>query len=216
MKWISKSAWLFSFLFLFGMHRNANAQTIKEVFNSPETPLFYLGVDFTLARAIDAPENTQDIRDRHYPGINSLVVNEPDKFDLAKAFRKGTIDHDLELVGKRNTKINPDSIKSSTTTDYNRLKEEDISKLVKEWDFGGKKGAGLLFVVEGMSKTNKGASIWVTLVDMATNKLLMTERMEGKTAIGFGFRNYWANPLKNVITNIEKNKYKEWKAKYGG
>ena len=93
---------------------------------------------------------------------------------------------------------------------------EDINKLVRGFDFAGKKGVGLLFVVDGMSKAKKGANIWVTFIDMGTKKVLMTERMEGKATMAFGFRNYWANPLRDVINDIEKKKFKEWKAKYGG
>jgi hypothetical protein len=66
-----------------------------------------------------------------------------------------------------------------------------------------------------MSKSDKGAAMWVTLIDMKAKKVLMTERLEGKTSMGFGFRNYWAIPVHSVLEEIEKKKYKEWKAKYG-
>ena len=51
---------------------------------------------------------------------------------------------------------------------------------------------------------------------MGSRKLLMTERMEGKTGMAFGFRNFWANPIRHIIEDIEKKKFSEWKAKYGG
>ena len=216
MKRVNKLTSLVAFLFLLGTTQPLFAQSLKEVFNSPETPVFYLGVDFTLARLIDAPEVASDIRDRQYPAINDLIVNESKKYDLAGAFHKSNIEHDLGLVAKRNAKINTEEIKSTNSADYNRLKEEDITKLVKGFDFEGKKGVGLLFVVDGMSKGKKGEGIWVTLIDMAAKKVLMTERMEGKTGMAFGFRNYWATPIRAVIDDIEKKKYKEWKSKYGG
>lgn len=216
MKRVNKLTSLVAFLFLLGTTQPLFAQSLKEVFNSPETPVFYLGVDFTLARLIDAPEVASDIRDRQYPAINDLIVNESKKYDLAGAFHKSNIEHDLGLVAKRNAKINTEEIKSTNSADYNRLKEEDITKLVKGFDFEGKKGVGLLFVVDGMSKGKKGEGIWVTLIDMAAKKVLMTERMEGKTGMAFGFRNYWATPIRDVINDIEKKKYKEWKSKYGG
>ena len=203
-------------LFLSGAFQNLMAQTVKDVFNSSETPIFYLGVDFTLAKLIDAPEMALDVRDRNYPAINAQLVNEPKKYDLAAAFHKSNIDHDLSMVEKRNAKINAEEIKSSNSADYSRLMDGDITKLVKSWDFAGKKGVGLMFVVEGMSKQRKGASMWVTLVDMGSKKVLMTERVEGKTSIGFGFRNYWLNPIRDVINDIEKKYYNNWKSKYGG
>lgn len=216
MKLVNKLNWLFASLFMFSIVQTVNAQGLKDVFNSSETPVFYLGVDYTQARLIDASESPSDIRDRYYPAINDLVVNEPKKYDLAGAFHKSNIDHDLSLVAKRNAKINTEEIKSTNSADYDRLKEEDISKLVRGFDFGGKKGVGVLFVVDGMSKARKGAGVWVTFIDMGAKKVLMTERMEGKATMAFGFRNYWANPIRDVIQDIEKKKYKEWKSKYGG
>jgi hypothetical protein len=216
MKRMNKLNWLFAFLFVFSTTQPITAQTLKDVFNSSETAVFYLGVDFTQARVIDDNSaSATDIREK-YAAINDLVVNEPKRYDLPGALHKSNVDHDLSLVAKRNEKINTEGIKSTNSADYNRLKEDDINKLVKGFDFGGKKGVGLLFVVEGMSKAKKGAGIWVTFIDMGAKKVLMTERMEGKTGMGFGFRNYWANPIRDVIGDIESKKYKEWKSKYGG
>jgi hypothetical protein len=194
---------------------SSSAQTLKEVFSSSETPVLYLGIDFTKARLIDdATANEIDIRDRQFAGINDVVVNEPKKYDLKGALHKSVVDHDLSLVGKRNSKVNAEEIKSSSTADFRRLKEADITTLVKGFDFGGKSGIGLLFVVEGMSKAEKAAAVWVTFVDMKAKKVLLTERVEAKVAMAFGFRNYWASSFKNLIETIEKKKYNEWKSKY--
>jgi hypothetical protein len=191
------------------------AQTAKDVFSSSETPVFYLGIDFTKAKLIDdATANEMDIRDRQFAGINDLIVTETKKYDLAGAFHKTSIDHDLALVAKRNEKVNTEQIKSTSSSDFHRLKDDDINTLVKGFDFGDKKGVGLLFVMEAMSKGEKSSAVWVTLIDMKAKKVLMTERIESKTSMAFGFRNYWASSIKNLIETIEKKKYKEWKAKY--
>lgn len=195
------------------------AQTLKDVFTNSETPIFYLGIDFTQNRIIDyATANEIDIRDRQYTAINDLIVNEPKKYDIAEAFHKSYIDHDLGPVAKRNEKANAEAIKSTNTADYHRFKESDISKLVSGFDFEGKTGIGLLFVVEAMNKSLKSTAMWVTLIDMKTKKVLMTERMEGQVGKfgGVGFKNYWAGPFKDVIDEIHKKKFSEWKSKYGG
>jgi hypothetical protein len=200
----------------FGILSSLTAQTVKEVFNSSETPIVYLGIDFTQARLIDdAGANEIDIRDRQFAGINDVVVNEPKKYDLKGAFHRSYIDHDLGPVLKRNEKVNAAAIKSTNTSDFHRLKEDDIAKLVKGFDFGDKKGTGLLFVMEAMSKSQKAAAVWVTLVDMKSKKVLMTEREESKAAMSIGFRNYWASTIHNLIESIEKRKYSEWRSKYG-
>ena len=215
MKRIVKAGFSMSLIAILFFSQTASAQTLKEFFNSSEVSALYLGIDFTQAKLIDdATANEMDIRDRQYAGINDLVVTEIKKFDLNSAFHKSNVDHDLGFVAKRNLKADAEKIKSTNTSDYHRLKEDDISTLVKGFDFGDKKGIGILFVMEAMSKSAKSAAIWVTFIDMKAKKVLLTERMEEKTGMSFGFRNYWATSIKKLLDDIEGDKYKQWKAKY--
>ena len=214
---VNKRSLLLSALLIFALNTLTFAQTLKDVFTSSETQIMYLGLDYTKAKLIDdANANVMDIKERQYAGINELVVTESKKFDLKSAFHKSFVDHDLGPVTKSNEKINAEEIKSTNTSDFHRLQATDIDGVVRGLDFAGQKGViGLLFVVEGMSKSEKAAAVWVTLIDMRSKKVLMTERMLGKTSMGFGFRNFWAAPIKNIIDEIEKKKYEEWKSKYG-
>jgi hypothetical protein len=190
---------------------STQAQTLKDFFSSSE-PLTYLGIDFTQARVIGEPVmDANDIRDRNFPAINAVVVNEPKKYDIAGAFHK-TVNTDLALVKEHNETTNTATLKSDNASDYNRLKQADVEKLIKSYNFNGKKGVGLLFVMDGMSKAEKAANVYVTLVDMGTKKVLLAEKIEGK-AQGFGFRNYWAYTIHKVLEEVEKHKYKDWKAK---
>ncbi|HTQ28265.1 MAG TPA: hypothetical protein VMI35_09060 [Puia sp.] len=208
-----------SFLFtsLLLCQTSVNAQSLKDFFSSGTGPSLYLGIDYTKCKVIDDNSATStDIRDKYYPGINDLILTESKKYDPKAAFHQSNMDHDLGFVMKKNEKINTDDIKSTSSADYHRLKADDINAVVAGYDFGDKKGIGVLFVMEAMSKSDKGAAMWVTLIDMQGKKVLMTERLEGKTSMGFGFRNYWAIPVHSVLEEIEKKKFKEWKAKYGG
>lgn len=198
---------------------NANAQsTAKDLFNS-DKQVTYFGIDFTQFRLIgDEAANQDDIVDKQLPAINDLVVNEPKKFKLAEAFKKSRIDTDLEESHAKNRKINADKIKSSKSADFHRLKPEDVAAVVKGYNFGDYKGLGILFVCEAFSKTEKSASYYVTIVDLASKKVLFTERLTGEVGRfgGFGFRNYWAGPVKEIIEDIDKKQYKAWRAKYSG
>jgi hypothetical protein len=214
MKRTVKTGLCMAFMLVCTLVQPAFSQTLKEFFSSSETPTIYLGIDFTKARLIDdATANQMDIRDRLFASINEVVVNEAKKFDLNKAFHKTNVDHDLGLVAKRNLKVDAEQIKSTNTGDFNRLKQEDITALVKGFDFADKKGTGILFVMEGMSKSFKKAAIWVTLIDIKSKKVLLTERIESKMAMAIGFRNMWASTIKNLIDDIEDKKYDEWKSK---
>lgn len=191
------------------------SQSIKDVLGNTDTKLTWLGIDFTKARLIgDAAANETDIRDKQFAGINDVVVNEPKRYDISGAFHKSTVETDLGPVAKRNEKANAAELKSTSSSDFSRLKESDITAVVKALDYGKNTGVGVLFVMEGMNKTAKAASIWVTFVDMKSKKVLMTERIESKTAAGFSWRNYWASSIRNLLETIEKKKYSEWKKKY--
>lgn len=214
MKQLKKLNWLLAFLFFFGAQ--ASAQTLKDVFNNSESPILYLGIDFSKSKLIDVG-NADDIRNRLYGSINNLVVDEPKKFDLKGAFRKSNINHDFNAVMKSNSKANLNEILSTNYSDFNRFKEADVAAIVKSLEISGKDGIGLLFVMEAMRKQDKKGDIavWVTLVDMKTKKMLMTERVEADAKGGFGFRNYWASAIKELIDDIDKKKYKEWRNKFG-
>ncbi|MEO5594083.1 MAG: hypothetical protein ABIR15_01420 [Chitinophagaceae bacterium] len=211
----TKASFFMSFIFVIILGQPVFSQTLKEFFGTDATTAQYLGIDFTKTKLIDdASSDEKDIVARQYAGINELAATDSKKLSLAGAFHKSIMDHDLGPVNKRNLKIDPSQIKSTNTSDFHRLKEDDINTLVKGFDYDGKKGLGILFVMEAMSKTGKAAAIWVTFIDMGTKKMLFTERMEEKVGMGFGFKNYWAIPVKRLLDDIKDDKFKEWKAKY--
>jgi 3-methyladenine DNA glycosylase AlkC len=209
-----KSTWLFVCLFWCGAF-TINAQSLKNVFSNSESPLVYLGIDFSKSRLIDLG-NPTDIRDRLYNSINQVIIMEPKKYDLKGAFLKSNVENNLDAVTKNNATANLNDILSTNSSDFNRFKESDVTAVVKELNIEKKDAVGVVFVMEAMRKLDKkgDAAIWVTFIDMKNKKMLMTERIEVKSDGGFGFRNYWASCIKNLLETIEKRKYKEWKAKY--
>jgi hypothetical protein len=126
------------------------------------------------------------------------VVNEAKKFDVAGAFRREEVSTDIGPVNKRNAKIDPDKVKSDNSDDYQAMKPEDVAALVKGFDFAGKSGIGILIVMDGMNKTKKEISGYVTLVDMKAKKVLFTERVEGGLGMGFGYTNVYLTGI-NVL-----------------
>lgn len=218
MKQTQKLSWLFAFVLLLGSSNRSFSQNLKDFFNNNSTPLTYLGIDYTKNKLINDPGgNASDIKGRLYSSMNDVVVNEMGKnYNIAGAFdRGGGISTDINAVTERNEKINASDIMSSNAADFNRLTEADIAGCVKALALKGKEGIGLVFIMEGMKKEEKKSygAVWVTLIDMKTKKVLMTERMEQEAA-GFGFRNFWVSIIKKTIIEIDKKKYKNWKSKY--
>ncbi|HTN05840.1 hypothetical protein [Agriterribacter sp.] len=214
MKHVFSSKWLFAAILLLMGTRPVSAQTLKEFFNSSEVPLTYLGVDFTQSKVLnDIAANAMDIRDRQFAAINQVIVNEPKKYDFQKALSKSDVTNDVSFVNAKNAKIDAEKIIESSADEV-RFTKATIESIVKGYKFTGKKGIGLMFIMESMNKASAQASMYVTLVDLASGKVLLTERMTAKAA-GFGFRNYWAKTIAEVLKDIQKSKYKEWKANAG-
>ncbi len=213
MKHVSK--WLFAAMLLFMGTQPVSAQTLKEFFNSSEVPLTYLGVDFTHAKVFnDIAANAMDIRDRQFASINQVIVNEPKKYDFQKALSVSSVTNDISFVNAKNAKIDAEKIIETGEVKEERLNKSSIESIVKSYQFTGKKGIGLMFIMESMNKASATASMYVTFVDLASGKVLLTERMTAKAA-GFGFRNYWAKTIYEVLNDIKKSKYKQWKATAG-
>jgi hypothetical protein len=197
---------------------NSFSQTLKEFFSNKTTQLTYLGIDYTQNRIINDNANTADIIGRLYGSMNDLVLNEQysKNYDIGAAFgRKNIIKFEISAVTTNNKKIDGSSILSTSKADFKRLTEADIKTCVKALPLEGKEGIGLVFIIEGMKKFDgKGyGSVWITLIDMKTKEVLMTERDEHE-ADGFGFRNYWVSIIRRTIMEIDWSKYKEWKRKY--
>ena len=191
---------------------NSQAQTLKEFFSNESTPLTYLGVDFSATKIEGETATAAEIVNKFEP-INNVIVTEVKKYDVAGAFKRANVSNFLEAVQKLNEGVNPATIKVNGVADLEKgLTPADIDKHVKKYDLHGQKGIGLVFIMDGMSKTNKEAYVYATLIDLSSKKVLLTERFTGK-AQGFGFRNYWAYTIYKVLNSIDNGKYKEWKNK---
>jgi hypothetical protein len=187
----------------------ATAQSGSSPFTS-DVPFVYLGIDFTQVRVVnDYSATAGDIKGRQFAGINQLMLSEQKKFDWQKALSKTNFSTDISLVMAQNEKTDESKIMSTNTADETRLKAEDIEKLVKQYNFAGKKGFGMIVFMEALSKTHENGTMWVTFINLETKKVVLTERMIGK-AQGFGFRNYYSYTVYKVIQEVKKNKFDEW------
>lgn len=202
----------FALVFVCLSAANSHAQTLKEFFSNESTPLTYLGVDFSATKIEGEAATAAEMINKFEP-INSVITTESKKYDIAGSFKRTNVSNYLDAVQKVNEGVNPTTLKTSNVADLEKgLTPADIEKHVKKYDLHGQKGIGLVFIMDGMSKTNKEAYVYATLIDLSTKKVLLTERFTGK-AQGFGFRNYWAYTIYKVLNSIDHGKYKEWKNK---
>lgn len=199
---------IFSVLVVFAAI-NAGAQTKGDITGG--APITWLGLDFSNVKFIgsaaqfkDAGEiSNYDLREKYFPAWNNLFIKEQEKFNVARAVERNSVDYAIEVtdVANHNSKgpyfvDEPDS--------YQLLTTEKIASQIGKYNFKGRRGLGLLFIVEGMSKSKEEASIWVTFVNMGDKKVLLTKRVTGACG-GIGFRNYWAKSFYNVLLDMGRN-----------
>ncbi|MES2734294.1 MAG: hypothetical protein V4714_21280 [Bacteroidota bacterium] len=189
------------------------AQSSKDPFSTSE--LTWFGLDFSQAKLVGSfsqygeagAKNGEQIKNQYFGAWNNLIINEPEKFNLKEAFNKSTLINDLSTVEKRNAAVNSDDLFTSNQPDPGRISPETIAKIVKDYK-SDKSGVGLLFIVDTFSKPAEEGVIHVTFFDIASRKVLLTQKMSGEPR-GFGIRNYWAGAILKVIQKSKKE-YKNW------
>ena len=197
--------WLFALLFMYASVQPAFSQI-------PENEeITWLGMDFTNVTFVgsatqfkdDGAISNSEFRDKYIPAWNQLFIDEAKKYNVAEAVRRSEVKYAIEVTEKVNSGIKKDFF-SNNPSEFGTLTEEKVAQLVKNYDFGGKTGVGLIFFVDGMSKGKEQASAWVTFVDMKSKKVLLTSHKTGKPG-GFGFRNFWAKSFYNILDGVKSD-----------
>lgn len=191
------------------------AQSKSDVFGS-NSEITWLGIDYSDVRFIGpasgwgevSTKTSGEMKDKYFPEWNNLIVREPKAFKIEEAVRRAEVKMDIDAVMKANEKMNKKEIFSESSSEYQHISESDIQTMVKRYDLKGKSGIGFVLIAEGMNKNLEEGSYWVTFIDMASKKVLFTKRVTGKAG-GFGFRNYWAGSVKNVLKTMKKE-FKSW------
>ena len=208
---MKRANWFFALCFICLNSSILFAQTKADIFGGT-ADITWLGIDFTQAKFIGTATQfkesgeitSSEFRDKYIPSWNQLFLEEQKKYNVADAVKRAEVKYAMDVTEKANNGIKGNFF-SNDPNDYKKLDEQKIANLVKNYDFQGKSGIGLIFFIDGMSKAKDEASGWVTFVDMKTKKVLLTEYKTGKAG-GFGFKNYWAKSFLNILKATEKMK----------
>lgn len=191
---------------------NAFSQTVSDVFVKSE--LVWLGLDFSNSKYVGFTETVtpQEIVSQYFIKWNTLILSEPEKYNLKRSFWKKGVIYDIDYMIKKNATTSLDNY--NTYSEY-YLPENKLDSIVAKYNPNNKSGIGLAFIVESFNKINETASIYVTFIDLSTNKILLKEKMYGK-AVGFGLRNHWGGAIYKILKQIEMTSYAYWRNKYYG
>jgi len=192
----------------------ASAQTMKDIVTKPEMPLTFLGLDFSNVKYYGDPGTVSPTEMKGLlTKIDELMVKESDKFDVGKALHHDKVNYNISVAEAVNEKIDADAL-LSTDKQRNRLTPEKVEATVKRYALpAGSTGVGVVFVMEELVKSEELTVFWVTFVDMASKKMIYTEKIGG-TAAGFGFRNHWAGGIYDALKTIKSKSYANWKKKF--
>ena len=194
----------------------ASAQTMKDIVTKPEIPLTFMGLDFSATRYYGSPGTVSPSEMKAlFTKMDELMVNEADKYDLAKAFHHNQVNHNISFAESVNAKIDSMSIRVINSTIRTApLTPAKIEGMVKNYAYPvGSAGTGVVFVMEELDKPKELTVFWVTFVDLATKRMIYTEKIAGSAA-GFGFRNHWAGGIYEALKAIKSTYYANWKKKF--
>lgn len=172
----------------------------EKVFTADE--FVWCGLDYSKVRCI-GPSGFNDpeaIKEKYFDAWNQLVLNEASKYDLETAYGKSQITN-LNIVNRRNDipVVGEFVINESYAFDNNQLKDIISDYKLKSHNVG----LGLVYVVETLNKTQERATIHTVFFDIETREILWSRKFTA-AAGGFGFRNYWARPIYEVIKDSRK------------
>ena len=170
----------------------------------------WLGLDFSNTKLLGSEgfNDPKKIIDHYFIAWNQLIFDEGDKYNVKGAFKLKQMYTEDSYFDLLNSKVKSNDI--FVDRSYS-VSKSDINNIVKNYNFSNiKQKICLVFIVERLDKPKEQAVVWVTLINSNTKEIILTERMIGKPG-GFGFRNYWAGAVYDIIKQIKKKKYKQWK-----
>lgn len=195
-----------NFILLFiAAHIFLFAQDKSAAYNA--TQIVWCGLDFSMAKCVGSEGFTDPtaIKNDYFQKWNEVMLSEPDKYDFKKFFYKDDVLYQIDMVEANNKKPNAADLVTNNSYTFDADK---VQTVIANYKSDKKEGVGLVFVVESLDKTKESAFVYVTFFDLKDNKVLVTNRVEGKAG-GFGFRNYWLGAFYNVMKASQKQ-YKKW------
>jgi hypothetical protein len=192
--------------------------SIKDIFTAKS--IVWYGLNFSEAKMIGEFDQamgagmatSEDLKKKWIPSWNSLIISEPKNFKIKEAFKKDEVFFDMVPTEKQNQSINQDGLMSVNPYTFTEA-QKTVNTIVSKLNGGEKtEGIGVVFIVESFNRSMDEATVYVTIFDIKTKNVLISEKITGKPA-GIGLRNFWAGAIKHILKEIDKTYYKKWSTK---
>jgi hypothetical protein len=200
---------IFAISFIFVAVFSSNAQTPADVLKHGSDVTFF-GVDFSSSKGVILGASAEEMRDKYFPAINTLLVVEKDKYNINKAFSKSDVTYFLSEVNKSNQALDVANFNVYSAKDIKSLDVDALTQMVQRYNLQDKNGIGLVFIAESLDKTENLGVFHLVYFSMPEGKIILTEKVSGKPK-GFGMRNFWANCIYEILrSDIQKNLEKKY------
>lgn len=191
----------------------AYSQDIREFFTSLEVNVEFVGLDFSQAKMVGVTDKNASVEAQatYFRAWNDLLLNETRKYDVKRAFMKRKIHYNFEIVDSLNRELR--YVDLLTNLPPKSFSEKSLQRMVNRYDTQKMKSAyGVSFVVHSFNKFRERAYVYIVVFDVASKKILFSAQVSGETG-GFGFRNYWARTIYNILEDVRDYKFRRWKEK---
>jgi len=183
-------------LVLFLLSINIYGQDINKVYKV--NTMAFLGLDYTAAIFLGSAGFNDPAKLQFLPASwNSLLISEPDKYNVQKAFNI-RMHYMLDIVKERNEKIDYANRITSKQIALPHLSKDDLQAVIDSYPIVDGDDVALVFVIDAYDKAGPTGYYHVVFFDTKTKKILLTYLATGD-ASGGGLRNYWANSFYNAL-----------------
>ena len=164
--------------------------------------LVWCGIDYTLVKFIGSADQFSDlpkIQNYYFRAWNEIIQAEKGKYDLNIAFSVATVHYNIENTILRSQERDMSGI---IQFDPYTIDEEQVKSVVMLNTDPSADELGAMFVMETLNKIEEVSTMWLAVFNLASGEILYMRRYSGSVG-GFGFRNYYARSLYNVIKNLK-------------
>ena len=185
-----------------------NEKLFSEFLSNKE--ILWLGIDFSKAKFTKKGfDISQDNLRQLFNEWNLLIISDQKKYDIRLSFRKPIMSYDLSTLSKKNRSIRLSSILRERIHLNDLPDEEHIQQYISTIEIPQQHRFALLFIVESFDAVSKTGSVWVTIAESATKKIVLCEKFI-KLPSGFSTKNYWGRIFYNILFDIKNYAFYRW------
>ncbi len=161
----------------------------------------WLGIDYSAVKMVGIGAFNEPAK--IFPGFlekwNGLFLDEMMPELRARVRRPLRVD--IDAVVASNQRASARQIVNAATYAGTAVTPQDVERIVRGYHLNGRRGVGLVFVMDTMLKHEERACLYTTFVDLRTHAVIDSQH-GCYPAGGFGFRNYWFAPIKAALAEL--------------